>query len=231
MNKMIQTIVHNNVDAIIKWHDDHSFIGTIIGIVSIVAPTIISVIGNLPIWQGILIFLGICIAFLIYFWHWKKTNFYLTKLDTDHLLIIERPTEHLFIELNRIIIPEDDVLRLTMNLQFDQYLKKELESQGKYVLVFKKPKNLDISYRRTEKTKFKILNEGVSDTIYAICFDFENNDIDKHKFDLEADIKTNGDLEVYLISEKELDNIDDIISKKSPINTEKIFSTKVTTDL
>ena len=24
---MIQTVVHNNVDAIIKWHDDHSFIG------------------------------------------------------------------------------------------------------------------------------------------------------------------------------------------------------------
>ena len=76
---MIQTIVHNNVDAIIKWHDDHSFIGTIIGIVSIVAPTIISVIGNLPIWQGILIFLGICIAFLIYFWHWKKNNFLFNK--------------------------------------------------------------------------------------------------------------------------------------------------------
>ena len=228
---MIQTVVHNNVDAIIKWHDDHSFIGTIIGIVSIVAPTIISVIGNLPIWQGILIFLIICIAFLIYFFNWKKNNFYLTKLDTDHLLIIERPTEYLFIELNQIIIPEDDVLRLTMNLQFDQYLKKELESQGKYVLVFKKPKNLDISYHKSEKTKFKILNEGVSDTIYAICFDFENNDVDEHQFDLEADNKTNGDLEIYLINENELNDIEDIISKKSPINIEKIFSTKITADL
>ena len=228
---MIQTVVQNNIDAIIKWHDDHSFIGTIIGIVSIVAPTIISVIGKLPFWQGILIFLVFCIVFLIYFFNWKKNNFYLTKLDTNYLLIIERPTEHLFIELNQIIIPEDDVLRLTINLQFDQYIKKELESQGKYVMVFKKPKNLDISYRKTEKTKFKILNEGVSDTIYAICFDFENNDMDKHKFDLEADIKTNGDLEIYLINGKELKNIDVIISKKSPITTEKIFSTKVATDL
>ena len=105
------------------------------------------------------------------------------------------------------------------------------ESHGKYVLVFKKPKNLDISYHKTEKTKFKILNEGVSDTLYAICFDFENNDIDKHKFDLEADIKTNGDLKIYLINENELKNIYNIISKKSPITTEKIFSTKVTTDL
>lgn len=228
---MIQTIVHNNVDAIIKWHDDHSFIGTITGIFSIVAPTIISLMGKLPIWQGILIFLMICIAFLIYFLNWKKNNFYLTKLDTNHLLIIDRPTEHLFIELNRIIIPEDDVLRLTLNLQFDQYLKKELESQGRYILVFKKPKNLDISYRVDEKTKFKLLNEGVSDIIYSICFDFENNDIDIHKFDLEADINTNGDLEVYLINEKELENIDEIISKKSPITTEKIFSTKIATDL
>ena len=174
---MIQTVVQNNIDAIIKWHDDHSFIGTIIGIVSIVAPTIISVIGKLPFWQGILIFLVFCIVFLIYFFNWKKNNFYLTKLDTNYLLIIERPTEHLFIELNQIIIPEDDVLRLTINLQFDQYIKKELESQGKYVMIFKKPKNLDITYRRTEKTKFKILNEGVSNTIYAICFDFENNNI------------------------------------------------------
>ncbi|PWB85399.1 hypothetical protein [Methanobrevibacter thaueri] len=55
--------------------------------------------------------------------------------------------------------------------------------------------------------------------------------MDEHQFDLEADIKTNGDLEIYLISEKELENIEDIISKKSPITTEKIFSTKVTTDL
>lgn len=231
MNKMIQTIVHNNTDAIIKWHDDHSFIGTIIGIISIAAPTIISVIGKLHIWQGIFIFLIICMIFLIYFINWKKNNFYLTKLDINHLLIIERPTEHLFIKLNQIIIPEDDVLRVTMKLQFDQYLKKELELHGKYILVFKKPKNLDINYHKSEKTKYKILNEGISDTIYAICLDFENNDIDEHQFDLEADIKTNGDLEIYLINEKELKNINNIILKKSPITTEKILSTKVTTDL
>jgi hypothetical protein len=228
---MFQTILHNNIDAINQWHDDHAIIGTLIGIFSIVAPTIISILAKLPIWQSILLFLGIAVAFLIYFFDWKKNNFYLTKLGTQHLLIIKRPAEHLFIELDQIIIPEDDVLRLTMNLNFDQFLKKELESQGKYVLVFKKPKNLDITYLKTEKTKYKIINEGISDTLYSICFDFGNNDVDEHQFDLEADIKTNGDLEIYLISEKELENIEDIISKKSPITTEKIFSTKVTTDL
>ena len=227
---MIQRLLNNNIDALIKWHDDHAIIGTAIGIFSIVAPTIISSIAKLPIWQWILVFLIIMSTFLIYFFDWKKNNFYLTKLHTEHLLIIERPAEHLFIKLNRIIIPEDDVLRLTIRLKFDQFLKEELESQKKYVLVFKKPKNLDISYLKTEKTKFNVINKGISDTLYSICFDFRNNDVDEHQFDLEADMKTNGDLEIYLIREDELENIRNIISKKSPIDREKIFSTKVTSD-
>lgn len=227
---MIQTVLQNNMAAFIKWHDDHAIIGTLIGIFSIIAPTIISIMVNLPLWQSILLFLGIITCFLIYFFDWKKNNFHLTELKTGHLLIIQRPTEHLFMELNRIIIPEDDVLRLTITLKFDQFLKEELESQGKYVLVFKKPKNLDVTYLKTEKTKFKVVNDGISDCVYSICFDFENNDIDEHQFDLEADIKTNGDLEIYLIREYELENVNGIISKKSPINSEKIFSTKITTD-
>ena len=44
-------------------------------------------------------------------------------------------------------------------------------------------------------------------------------------------MKTNGDLEIYLINEKELKNLDYNISKKSLITTEKIFSTKVISDL
>ena len=227
---MIQTVLQNNIDAFIEWHDNHAIIGTFIGILSFVAPTIISIMVKIPLWQSILLFLLIIIGFLIYFLDWKKNNFYLTELETDHLLIIQRPTEHLFIELNRIIIPEDDVLRFTIHLKFDQFLKKELDSHGKYILVFKKPKNLDITYLKTEKTKFKVLNEGISDIIYSICFNFDNNDVDEHQFDLEADIKTNGDLEIYLIKYDEFDDLNSIISKKAPINKEKIFSTKIAAD-
>lgn len=62
-----------------------------------------------------------------------------------------RNDTHLSIDISKFIVPSEDMLMLTITLEFDEYVKSDLLKHSYYTLIFKKPNNLEIKAMNNPK--------------------------------------------------------------------------------
>lgn len=179
----------------------------------------------------VIIILILIILILVHYHYWKRDNFFTIKINFDALLLIEgRNDTHLSIDISKFIVPSEDMLMLTITLEFDEYVKSDLLKHSYYTLIFKKPNNLEIKAMNNPKFNPVVVADGFDDSFYCIIVYYKNNSIDKFLFELQADENTNGELEIYFQVGEVDTNFNKVTSKKSPILFEEIYSRDINID-
>lgn len=169
----------------------------------------------------------VILLFLIslHYYSWYKNHFNKVKISKNALIIIEgRDEKNLSMEISKLTIPSEDLLILTLIIEFGEFIRDELINKT-YTLLIKKPETLDIKFMNNTKSKPHIIDNGFNSPFYCINMKYDNNTIVKLLFELQADETTYGDLMIYFLEEETTKEFEKIISYYDEIDVsqEKLF--------
>ena len=195
-----------------------------ISFLAIMFPTLVKFIRLI----NYIIILVIIVVVVIHFLHWKKNNFYTTKIVPNNFIIIECEDNNYLIGISKyLIVPPEHSLNVHITLKFDKYVRSDLSEKGCYILIFKKPNNLEIESKNNVGKKFNpiVVAEGIDNPFYCIKIDYKNTNEDNLLFNLQADENINSKLEIYfLIGDNSFEkDFNKLISNKKPNFSEDII--------
>lgn len=165
----------------------------------------------------IIIVVIVCFIFLHY--HvWYKNNFNKVTIDKKALVIIEgREEKSLSMEISNLTIPSEDLMILTLVIEFGEFIKEELLNKS-YSLLIKKPETLDIKFMNNTKSKRNIIDNGFNSPFYCINLRYNGNTVIELLFELQADETTYGDFIIYFLDEETTGGFEKIINYHDEIN-------------
>lgn len=153
------------------------------------------------------------VIFLIslHYYNWYKNNFNKVKISKKALIIIEgRDERNLSMEISKLTIPSEDLLILTLIIEFGEFIRDELINKT-YTLLIKKPETLDIKFMNNTKSKPYIIDNGFNSPFYCINMKYNNNILVELLFELQADETTYGDFTIYFLEEEITKDFEKII--------------------
>lgn len=173
----------------------------------------------------IVIGIVLIIIVLIHYYFWYKNNFNKVTINKKALLIIEgRDEKNLSMEISKLIIPSEDLMILTLIIEFGEFIKDELLNKT-YALLIKKPETLDIRFMNNTKSKRNIIDNEFDGSFYCINLKYTGNSIVKLLFELKADETTYGDFIIYFLEEDTTKKFENIIEyyDKLTVPPDKLF--------
>lgn len=230
MNFHLKTIIKNNVNAFEQCAKDNIWftifvtIFSLIGIIVTVFKPDIYIIIYSHVCISAFIIILIIIFFICLFHKWKSNHFFLTTVEKICILVITGSEDNsLFVPMENILLPSEDYMLFTLKLTFDETVQRELKDNKKeYTIIFEKPDSLEIKYQPINKDRYEIKNEGLEDNRYCMVRKYRTTDKDSLLFKLESDHEEDAKLKFHFGIGDCSDNIENIISDKSPLLIEKI---------
>ena len=205
-----------------------TIISCIISLITFIIPEVSLLLHEYLFW--ILIFLFILLAiFLYHFYTWKQNNFFTTNVSMESMLIIDGKDDNkLTFNISHLIVPSEDTLFLTLKLEFDEDVQRELKGNC-YFLIFSKPDFLEMSCRNSQY-EYETLCDGINKEYYALKFKYNNNTVNSYRFNLEASSDVHGHLKLYFLIGEVESNFEDITIKKSSLWEEDILVEDINID-